>query len=175
MNTSLVTLLCVRKSYKVSGLGEQKPWAACWCDPLPDTRICWKQLSCWILFPLLQGKLRDEEDTRAEALCWVMWFLKGCGTHLDMLLQLFLWVCGAGWRALAPAVWGVWVLAGALLLVGSSTSGSLSSGLGFCGCDPHREWLCSLLIPNCYGQCKLLVAWFVTAGHCLVFSILEGI
>lgn len=60
-------------------------------------------------------------------------------------------------------------------LWGSSASGSLSSGLGFCGCDPHREWLCSLLIPNCYGQCKLLVAWFVTAGHCLVFSILEGI
>lgn len=175
MNTSLVTLLCMRKSYKVSGLVEQKPWAACWCDPLPDTRICWKQLSCWILFPLLQGKLRDEVYTRAEALCWVMWFLTGSGTHLDMLLQLFSeFVVLVGEPLLQLfEVCESWLVP--CFLWGSSASGSLSSGLGFCGCDPHREWFGSLLIPNCYGQCKLLVAWFVTAGHYLVFSILEGI
>lgn len=100
-------------------------------------------------------------------------FLTSSGTHLDMLVQLFLWVCAVagGYLFQLFEICESWLVA--CFLCGNSACGSLSSVLDFCGCDPHREHLCSLLIST--GQCKLLVASFVTAGQHLWFSpYLEG-
>lgn len=99
-------------------------------------------------------------------------FLTYTHTHLLTLIQLFFWVCGADQRTLILAAWGVWVLAGGLALTHSNfASGSpFCTVLDACGCILQKEQLCSLLISNCNGQLKLLVASFVTAGQYLWLS-----
>lgn len=65
-------------------------------------------------------------------------------------------------RCLNPA----WLLCMAV----SASRSPLCTVLDVCRCVSRKKQLSSLLISNCNGQCKLLVASFVTAGWYLWLS-----